>query len=74
MRPLCYRPTVLVVCCCCVQTLQGTLSSDKNELLFQRGINYAKLPRMFRKASVLLFKDLPVVRARMLFRWPVLYS
>jgi tRNA(His) 5'-end guanylyltransferase len=43
------------------QTLSGTVASDKNELLFQRGINYAKLPRMFRKGSILLWKDLPVV-------------
>lgn len=34
--------------------LQGTVSSDKNELLFSRfGVNYNKEPAMFRKGSVL---------------------
>ena len=34
---------------------QGTLTADKNELLFSRfGINYARLPARHRKGSVLL--------------------
>ena len=34
-----------------VCTLQGTLTQDKNELLFSRfGINYSTLPARFRKA------------------------
>lgn len=37
------------------KTLEGTFSSDKNEILFGRfGINYAKLPEKFRKGSVVL--------------------
>nr|CAD1819046.1 unnamed protein product [Ananas comosus var. bracteatus] len=34
------------------EMLKGTLSKDKNELLFQQfGVNYDKLPAMFRKGS-----------------------
>mmetsp|Transcript_11392 Transcript_11392/g.41694 ORF Transcript_11392/g.41694 Transcript_11392/m.41694 type:complete len:262 (+) Transcript_11392:83-868(+) len=35
--------------------LKGTTTNDKNELMFDRyGINYSKLPAMFRKGSVLV--------------------
>ena len=35
------------------EKLKGTLSSDKNEMLFSRyGINYNREPEMFRKGSV----------------------
>ena len=36
--------------------LRGTRTADKNELLFQRGVNYSKLPARHRKGSVLLRK------------------
>lgn len=37
------------------QTLAGTLSDFKNELLFSRfGINYNSLPEMYKKGSVLI--------------------
>ncbi|XP_037937698.1 probable tRNA(His) guanylyltransferase [Teleopsis dalmanni] len=37
--------------------LRGTISSDKNELLFSKfGINYNNLPTMFRKGTILLRK------------------
>jgi len=40
-----------------VSLWQGTVSSQKNEILFsQFNINYNKLPEMFRKGSV-LFKE-----------------
>ncbi|KAF2401840.1 putative tRNAHis guanylyltransferase [Trichodelitschia bisporula] len=35
------------------QRLSGTLSSDKNEILFQLGINYNNEPEMFKKGTVL---------------------
>ncbi|EDW11785.2 probable tRNA(His) guanylyltransferase [Drosophila mojavensis] len=39
------------------ERLRGTLSSDKNELLFQEfGINYNTLPAMYRKGTILLRK------------------
>ena len=47
---------------CAAQTLCGTFASDKNEILFQRGINYNNLPRMFRKGTILLWQDVPEVR------------
>lgn len=43
----------------CLRThlVQGTVSSDKNEILFSRfGINYNDEPEMFRKGSV-LYRD-----------------
>ncbi|KAI5478761.1 tRNA(His) guanylyltransferase [Pseudohyphozyma bogoriensis] len=37
---------------------QGTISSQKQELLFSRfGINYNKLPEMFKKGSTLIWED-----------------
>ena len=40
--------------------LCGTDAGQKNELLFSKfGINYAKLPDMFRKGSVLVWSDKP---------------
>ncbi|KAL7752012.1 tRNA-histidine guanylyltransferase 1-like [Sorochytrium milnesiophthora] len=40
------------------QRLSGTLSGDKNEILFsQFGINYASLPAMFRKGSVVYWRE-----------------
>ena len=37
--------------------LQGTVSSDKNELLFSEfGINYNTLPQLYRKGTVLLWQ------------------
>ena len=36
--------------------LKGTRTADKNELLFQRGVNYSRLPARHRKGSVLLRK------------------
>ncbi|KAH8375727.1 hypothetical protein KR093_003143 [Drosophila rubida] len=39
------------------ERLRGTLSADKNELLFQEfGINYNNLPAMYRKGTILLRK------------------
>eukprot|EP00039_Didymoeca_costata_P030025 m.27576 g.27576 ORF g.27576 m.27576 type:complete len:273 (+) comp7909_c0_seq1:241-1059(+) len=46
------------------EILRGTVSSDKNELLFSRfGINYSKENPMFRKGSVLTWQlvDIPIV-------------
>lgn len=41
--------------------LRGTVSSDKNELLFSEfGINYNNLPPMFRKGTILLNKRVQV--------------
>ncbi|XP_030554792.1 probable tRNA(His) guanylyltransferase [Drosophila novamexicana] len=41
------------------ERLRGTLSADKNELLFQQfGINYNNLPAMYRKGTILLRKRL----------------
>ena len=41
----------------CPFLLQGTVSSDKNELLFSEfGINYNTLPQIFRKGTVLLWQ------------------
>ncbi|CAH1764298.1 5488_t:CDS:2 [Entrophospora sp. SA101] len=38
---------------------QGTVSSDKNELLFSKfNINYNKLPEMFRKGSLLIHQKI----------------
>lgn len=31
--------------------LKGTLTADKNEIMFQRGVNYNALPAMFRKVQ-----------------------
>lgn len=40
------------------ELLSGTVSSDKNELLFKRfGINYATLPAMYRKGTILAWKE-----------------
>ncbi|KAH3744923.1 tRNA-histidine guanylyltransferase 1 [Pelomyxa schiedti] len=42
--------------------LAGTVAADKNELLFsQFGINYAKLPQIFRKGSVIYYSKNEVV-------------
>ncbi|EDW02836.1 GH10821 [Drosophila grimshawi] len=39
------------------QRLRGTLSADKNELLYQQfGINYNNMPAMYRKGTILLRK------------------
>lgn len=46
------------------QTLKGTLASDKNELLFQRGINYNNEPEMYRKGSVIVREHGSTQRAR----------
>jgi tRNA(His) guanylyltransferase len=51
------------------KTLRGTLSADKNEILFQEfGINYNNLPAIFRKGTILLKKqvELPEGRKRKL--------
>ncbi|XP_011198234.2 probable tRNA(His) guanylyltransferase [Bactrocera dorsalis] len=41
--------------------LRGTFSADKNELLFTKfGINYNKLPPMFRKGTILLRKRVKI--------------
>lgn len=41
------------------ERLRGTVSGDKNELLFNEfGINYNKLPAMFRKGTILLTKQI----------------
>ena len=43
------------------EKLRGTLSGDKNEILFsQFGINYNCEPEMFRKGTVLIRKKVPV--------------
>ncbi|KAI3973053.1 hypothetical protein MKX01_019711, partial [Papaver californicum] len=36
--------------------LKGTQTQDKNEILFQLGVNYTELPPIFRKGSC-VFKD-----------------
>lgn len=41
------------------ERLRGTVSADKNEILFSEfDINYAKLPAMFRKGTILLKKQI----------------
>lgn len=41
--------------------LSGTLSADKNELLFSEfGINYNNLPAMFRKGTILVTKQIKI--------------
>jgi len=41
--------------------LKGTLSGDKNEMLFSEfDINYNKEPLMYRKGTVLVRKKMPV--------------
>lgn len=43
------------------ERLRGTLSADKNEILFSEfGINYNTLPAMFRKGTILLTKQIKV--------------
>lgn len=43
------------------ERLRGTMSADKNELLFQEfGINYNTLPAMYRKGTILLRKRVVV--------------
>ncbi|KAJ9112430.1 hypothetical protein QFC20_002218 [Naganishia adeliensis] len=40
------------------QTLSGTVSGDKNEILFKRfGINYSTLPEQFRRGSTIVRKE-----------------
>lgn len=42
------------------ETLKGTVSSDKHEMLFSRfGINYDKLPAFFRKGTTLVWVPEP---------------
>lgn len=36
------------------KTLLPTFSADKNEILFQRGVNYNNLPEVFKKGSILV--------------------
>lgn len=43
------------------ERLRGTVSADKNEILFNDfGINYNTLPAMFRKGTILLTKQIKV--------------
>lgn len=35
------------------KALQGTSTAEKNEIMFQRGINYNNLPAMYRKGSII---------------------
>lgn len=43
------------------EKLRGSLSADKNEILFsQFGINYNNLPPMYRKGTILLRKKVKV--------------
>ncbi|KAH8983494.1 Thg1 C terminal domain-containing protein [Lactarius akahatsu] len=45
------------------ETLRGTVSSQKHEILFSRfGINYNDLPRQFRKGSTIVKDKLPIVK------------
>ena len=37
--------------------LKGTMTSDKNEIMFQRGVNYNNLPLMWRKGSVCVWVE-----------------
>ncbi len=37
--------------------LKGTMTSDKNEIMFQRGVNYNNLPPMWRKGSVCVWVE-----------------
>ncbi|KAL7034899.1 hypothetical protein ACKWTF_008165 [Chironomus riparius] len=47
------------------EKLRGTVSSDKNELLFSEfGINYNKLPAMYRKGTILLTKQIKIDESR----------
>ncbi|KAG9292887.1 hypothetical protein G9A89_016249 [Geosiphon pyriformis] len=44
-------------------TLKGTVSAGKNELLFsQFGINYNDLPKMYRKGSILIRKEVATIK------------
>ena len=41
--------------CFCLFVFQGTVSGDKNELLFSKyGINYNNLPQLYRKGTVII--------------------
>jgi tRNA(His) guanylyltransferase len=43
------------------ERLRGTVSADKNEILFSEfGINYNSLPAMFRKGTILMTKQIKV--------------
>jgi tRNA(His) guanylyltransferase len=43
------------------ERLRGTVSSDKNEILFSEfGINYNTIPAIFRKGTILLTKQIKV--------------
>lgn len=43
------------------ERLRGTLSAEKNEILFSEfGINYNSLPAMFRKGTILLTKQIKI--------------
>ena len=45
-------------------SFQGTVASDKNELLFSEfNINYNNLPQMYRKGTVLIWQRVPVMVA-----------
>ncbi|WPT14432.1 Putative tRNA(His) guanylyltransferase [Picochlorum sp. SENEW3] len=44
--------------------LRGTLTADKNEIMFQRGVNYNTLPAMFRKGSVVVWAEMVVEQHR----------
>ena len=37
--------------------LKGTMTCDKNEIMFQRGVNYNNLPPMWRKGSVCVWVE-----------------
>lgn len=47
------------------ERLRGTVSADKNEILFSEfGINYNNLPAMFRKGTILVTKQIKVDETR----------
>ncbi|CRK99797.1 CLUMA_CG013105, isoform A [Clunio marinus] len=47
------------------ETLRGTVSGDKNEILFSEfGINYNNVPAIFRKGTILLTKQIKIDKSR----------
>jgi tRNA(His) guanylyltransferase len=48
---------------------QGTVSGDKNEILFKQfGINYSTLPEHFRRGSTIVRREVELVRGDVLVR------
>lgn len=46
------------------EALKGTLTADKNEIMFQRGLNYNDLPELYRKGTVIFWEKELAIRVR----------